>query len=177
MGSLLAWIGAGGPPLRVVVHAAVGVALEPVDGIGVGSLAAGLAAKVAGAVVLDELTAGLELDAFVLFSSIAGVWGSRDHGAYAAGNAFLDALAQGRRGRGLPGTSVAWGIWDAGWAAGDGGLAGLRRQGLRFLDPGRALAVLGQVLAGGEAFGGGGGCGLGAVRGGVPGGAVLAAAG
>ena len=152
VGSLLGWVAVAGPPLRVVVHAAVGVALEPVAGIGPGSLAAGLAAKVAGAVVLDELTAGLELDAFVLFSSIAGVWGSRDHGVYAAGNAFLDALAQDRRGRGLAGTSVAWGIWDAGWAAGDAGLAGLRRQGLRFLDPGRALAVLGQVLAGGEAF-------------------------
>ena len=151
VGSLLGWVGAGGPPVRVVVHAAVGVALEPVDGIGAGGLAAGLAAKVAGAVVLDELTAGLELDAFVVFSSIAGVWGSRDHGAYAAGNAFLDALAEGRRGRGLAGTSVAWGIWDAG-AAGDGGLAGLRRQGLRFLDPGRALAVLEQVLAADEAF-------------------------
>src|ERR1700722_9592430 len=146
--ALLHWIAASGPSLSAVMHAAGTVDLEPLAGAGVATLAAGLAAKAAGAAVLDELTAELDLDAFVLFSSIAGVWGSSVHATYAAGNAYLDALASHRRGRGLPATSVAWGIWDAGAISGPSPVAdGLRRQGLRFLDPGRALGVLDQVLA------------------------------
>jgi acyl transferase domain-containing protein/NADPH:quinone reductase-like Zn-dependent oxidoreductase/acyl carrier protein len=156
MTHLIAWAGRQAVPLRAVVHAALVGGLVSVDQLSAGDLAAGLGAKVTGAVLLDELTRDLDLDAFVLFSSIAGVWGSADHGAYAAGNAFLDALAQNRRGRGLPATSVAWGVWDAGWGAVSAGgqaiAAGLRRQGLTFLEPGRALEVLGRVLAGGETF-------------------------
>ena len=62
-----------------------------------------VAAKIAGAVHLDALLGERPLDAFVLFSSIAAVWGSGGQGAYAAGNAYLDALAEARRGRGLAG--------------------------------------------------------------------------
>jgi acyl transferase domain-containing protein/acyl carrier protein len=145
---LVGWAGAD---LRVVVHAALVADLVPVDGLTTADIAAGLGAKAGGAAVLDEVTRGVELDAFVLFSSIAGVWGSGDHGVYAAGNAFGDALAENRRARGLPAVSVAWGVWDAGWdgagPAAQGLAAGLRRQGLAFLAPGRALGVLGRVLA------------------------------
>jgi acyl transferase domain-containing protein len=68
--------------------------------------------KVDGAVHLHELTRDLDLTAFVLFSSAAGTFGGIGQGNYAAGNVFLDTLAQHRRALGLPGVSMCWGLWS-----------------------------------------------------------------
>jgi polyketide synthase 12 len=99
-------------PLRGVVHAAV--VLD--DGV-IGSLTAerldqALAGKADAAWHLHELTEHLDLSAFVLFSSLAGIFGGPGQGSYAAGNAFLDALAAHRRARGAVATSIAWGLWE-----------------------------------------------------------------
>jgi len=98
-------------PLRGVVHAA-GVlddgVLESLTPAGIDRV---LSAKADSAWHLHELTAHLELTAFMLFSSIAGTLGSAGQGSYAAANAFLDGLAALRCGRGLPGISLAWGQW------------------------------------------------------------------
>ena len=110
-----------------------------------------LTAKVLGAVHLDELTEGLELSAFVVFSSIAGVWGSGGQPAYAAANAHLDALVESRRARGLAGTAVAWGPWaESGMAAGAEAEEQLRRRGLPALPPANALLALQRALEGGD---------------------------
>ncbi|BCK55946.1 type I polyketide synthase [Nocardia wallacei] len=137
-------------PLTGIVHAA-GI-LD--DGV-VGALtpervAAVLAPKVDGAWRLHEATAAAPLSAFVLFSSVAGVFGSAGQGSYAAANAFLDGLAAWRRSRGLPGQSIAWGPWGEA-----GGMAGrlaavdaarMRRDGLVALSTAEALALLDAAL-------------------------------
>ena len=143
----------GGIPDRAltgVVHAAGSGEPGALAVTSAGQVAEVLAAKAAGAVHLDELTAGTPLEFFVLFSSGAGTWGGAGQGAYAAANASLDALAGQRRARGLAATSVAWGLWaGAGLGEGETG-RWMSRRGVREMDPARALAALGQVLARGE---------------------------
>ncbi|MGE7440017.1 SDR family NAD(P)-dependent oxidoreductase, partial [Kitasatospora sp. NPDC001175] len=138
-------------PLTAVVHAAGAVADAALTDSTPADLAAVIEAKVAGAVHLDDLLAGTELDAFVTFSSIAGIWGSGGQAAYAAANAFLDALVESRRASGLAGTSVAWGPWaEAGMAAGEAAEEHLRRFGLPVMAPGSALIALQRALRSGE---------------------------
>ncbi|WP_254406740.1 type I polyketide synthase, partial [Streptomyces sp. AC627_RSS907] len=130
-------------PLTAVVHAAGIAHSAPLAELDTAALASVLAGKTTGARHLDELLGDTELDAFVLFSSIAATWGSGWGGAYAAANAGLDALAQRRRARGLAGTSLAWGPWaEAGMATeGDTGTA-LSRRGLNPMPPVLAIDVL-----------------------------------
>ena len=136
-------------PLSAVFHVAGIAGDEPIDTLSMEQLERALAGKARGAWHLHELTEGAELDAFVLFSSIAGTLGSGGQGAYAAGNAFLDALAEYRQGRGLVATSVAWGAWaDAGLAAGAGEF--LERRGIRAMAPGMAVGALRDALAVGD---------------------------
>ncbi|MGH4010160.1 MAG: SDR family NAD(P)-dependent oxidoreductase [Pseudonocardiaceae bacterium] len=69
--------------------------------------------KVDAALHLHELTRDTNLAAFIMFSSVAGTFGSPGQGSYAGGNTFLDALAQHRRARGQPSTAMAWGMWES----------------------------------------------------------------
>ncbi|MFI1205953.1 SDR family NAD(P)-dependent oxidoreductase, partial [Streptomyces sp. NPDC020883] len=133
-------------PLTAVLHAAGVLDDGVLDALTPDRLDAVLRAKVTVACHLDELTAGIPLDAFVLFSSIVGVWGNGGQGGYAAANAALDALAHRRRARGQRATSIAWGPWaGAGMAAGAGSKA-FQRDGIQALDPERALNVLDDVV-------------------------------
>jgi acyl transferase domain-containing protein/acyl carrier protein len=103
-----------------------------------------VAAKRDGTLVLDELTQGIELDAFVCFSSVAALWGAG--GAYAAANAYLDAWALAARARGRAALSIAWGAWAGGGLADDATLAQLGKRGVLPLEPPAALALLEHVL-------------------------------
>ncbi|MFD8854409.1 beta-ketoacyl synthase N-terminal-like domain-containing protein, partial [Streptomyces sp. NPDC059604] len=111
------------------------------------------APKATGARHLHDLSLelGLDLAAFVLFSSAAGVLGGPGQSNYAAANACLDALAVHRRALGLPATSVSWGLWQqagTGLTAdlGRAELARLRRMGIGALTPTQALTALDAAL-------------------------------
>nr|WP_110293347.1 type I polyketide synthase [Nocardia tenerifensis] len=105
--------------------------------------------KVDAALHLHELTA--DLSAFVLFSSISGVFGNPGQGNYAAANAFLDALATHRRAHGLPAQSLAWGMWGGatGMAGGldDADRKRLARNGIEALTEERGLALFDTATA------------------------------
>ncbi|WP_229076722.1 type I polyketide synthase [Actinoplanes sp. DH11] len=145
--AMLAGLAADGHDVRGVVHAAGVNVTGAVTDLDPATLAAAMAGKVAGALHLDELL-GDALDLFVVFSSIAGVWGSARQGAYAAANAALDALALSRRARGRAATAVAWGWWDGRSMAGGGD--GLARLGMTAMPPQLAVTALQRAVSSGD---------------------------
>ncbi|XXY48825.1 SDR family NAD(P)-dependent oxidoreductase [Sorangium sp. So ce269] len=146
---LLAAIDAELPPLRGIVHAAAvlddGVLLR----LDAARLSAVLRPKVHGAWNLHAQTLGRRLDFFVMFSSAASLLGSPGQGNYAAGNAFLDALAHHRRAAGLHGLSVDWGPWaEVGLAAAAANRGErLSMRGVASMTPAQGLEALERLLA------------------------------
>nr|BCK51644.1 modular polyketide synthase [Micromonospora sp.] len=146
LADLLDRVEADGPPVRTVVHTAGVAQATPLAEVTPAELAEVTVGKTAGATHLADLLADRELDAFVVYSSIAATWGSGGQAGYAAGNAYLDALVRRRRADGRAGTAIAWGPWsDGGMHAADAE-RNLRRRGLPAMDPAVAMAALQQAL-------------------------------
>ncbi|GAA2565926.1 type I polyketide synthase [Streptomyces sp. NPDC000678] len=143
-------------PVTAVVHLAAVVQDGTVTKLTEEDLHAVLRPKVDAALALHEVTAGLPLTAFVLFSSVAGLLGNPGQANYAAANTFLDALAARRRADGLPGQSLAWGLWSAAGAAtasvGEADRARMAREGMAPLTDEQGTALFDVATARPEAL-------------------------
>ena len=152
--NLLDKIRATRPPLRAVFHAA-GVVHDSVLGKeSWNSFCETTDPKIAGAWNLHRLTQNDPIGLMVFFSSAASILGSPGQGSYAAGNAFLDALAHHRAACGLAMLSLNWGAWaSAGMAARltPEQMARWTRQGAKPMPPAAALAALQTAMKSGRA--------------------------
>ncbi|WP_160310969.1 type I polyketide synthase, partial [Streptomyces sp. 150FB] len=135
-----------GEAIRNVMHTAGVAPLAPLADLTVDELSTVASGKVAGAENLLDLLDHATLDTVVLFSSIAAVWGVGDHGAYAAANAYLDALAHRARAHGTAVHSVAWGPWAGGGMIADTLEDTLRRRGVPLIQPDLSIQALQQIL-------------------------------
>jgi acyl transferase domain-containing protein/NADPH:quinone reductase-like Zn-dependent oxidoreductase/acyl carrier protein len=107
------------------------------------------APKVTGSLILHRLTSSDALDFFVLFSSVAAVFGSPGQGNYVAANMFMDTLAAARTAEGKPGLSINWGAWaGAGVAVDRGVTARARESGYGVIDPQGGFRALETALDG-----------------------------
>jgi mycoketide-CoA synthase len=137
-------------PLSGVIHAAGVLDDAVVTSLTPERVDAVLRAKADAAWNLHELTRELNLSAFVMFSSLAGLVGSSGQGNYAAANSFLDGLAAHRRAHGLPAISLGWGLWDQASAM-TGGMeasdrARLGRGGISALSSAEAMELFDTAL-------------------------------
>ncbi|MGP4013521.1 type I polyketide synthase, partial [Streptomyces sp. 4N124] len=142
-------------PVRGIVHAAGVVDDGLIASLTPERFDTVLAPKADAAWHLHELAGelGLDLNAFVLFSSTTGFLDNAGQANYAAANTFLDALAQHRAAQGLAATSLAWHLWE-----GDGMGAALdasvferqRKLGTPAISAEEGLALFDAALGSGE---------------------------
>jgi NADPH:quinone reductase-like Zn-dependent oxidoreductase/short-subunit dehydrogenase/SAM-dependent methyltransferase/acyl carrier protein len=137
-------------PLKGIMHAAMVLDDAPIERLTEERMWKAMAPKIMGAWNLHALTLDMPLDFFVLFSSLASVIGNPGQANYVAGNAFLDALAYYRRGRGLPGLAVNWGVvGEVGHVAGSPETAQrLERLGLKAMPLSETLDALDALMSG-----------------------------
>ncbi|NEB06976.1 KR domain-containing protein, partial [Streptomyces sp. SID13726] len=111
-----------------------------------------LTAKAESAWQLHELTRDLDLTAFVLLSSSAGITYGMGQANFAAANSYLDALAAHRREQGLPGLSLAYGPWEADGEPGEVYRERMGRIGMPALTVAEGLALFDEALGGRDAL-------------------------
>jgi acyl transferase domain-containing protein len=142
---------AGSPDVGGVIHAAGILQFEALETQSQESLRAGLAAKVLGAWHLHRKFVGQNLDCFIMCSSSSALLNSPLLGGYAAGNAFLDALAEHRKAQGMSALSVNWGTWGQVGMASGAQSRGELLKGFGTIATARGLSALAELLESGSA--------------------------
>ncbi len=135
------------PPLRGVIHCAGVTSDRTILKQDWSSFSKVLAPKVQGAWNLHLLTQKYDLESFILFSSASSLVGSPGQANYCAANAFLDALAHGRRAQRLPAIAINWAAWqNTGLAANTEITATLKQKGIDSIKPTEGIEILEQLL-------------------------------
>ncbi len=145
--SMFETVAANSLPLAGVIHAAGVLADAFVVNQDMAGFEKVMGPKLAGAWYLHQATMGMNLDMFVLFSSLSSMLGAPGQANYAAANAFLDGLAALRRAQGMSGIAINWGPWaEVGMAATGQVEANAKASGVHLIDPADGLKWFGQVL-------------------------------
>lgn len=140
-------------PIRGVIHAAGVNWFSKITDVGMDKLLETLKIKVAASWALHQITKEMDLDCFILFSSVSALWGSVDLSHYTAANYYLDMLAHYRRGIDLPALSIDWGPWgEVGMSSEKEVSEILEKLGFRLMSPTKALQALDDVLTDGKAL-------------------------
>jgi amino acid adenylation domain-containing protein/thioester reductase-like protein len=142
-------------PLRGVVHTAGLLDDGALQDLTAERFARVLAPKVKGAWNLHQLTQGMDMDLFLLFSSVSGIIGTPGQANYAAANTFLDALAQLRHAQRLPASSICYGPWGGAGMAGrlsGANLGRWTRIGFGLLEPSEGLELTTKAIYSGRAL-------------------------
>ncbi len=145
---LMAEIREGDQRLKGVFHLAMVIDDAPLNALTSERMRSVMAPKASGAWLLHQATREMDLDCFVMFSSVSSIFGNPAQGNYAAANAFLDVLAHYRHALGLPALTVNWGVLGGeGYVARNERVAEfLARQGTSAISPGEVTALLDAFL-------------------------------
>ncbi len=146
--ALIAQVTSSATPLKGVFHLAMVIDDAPLSALTRERLESVLAPKALGAWLLHENTRDLDLDCFVMFSSVSSIFGNPAQGNYSAANTFLDSLAHYRRAQGLAALTINWGVLGGeGYVARNERVAEfLARQGTAALSPGEVTTLMESFL-------------------------------
>lgn len=135
------------PPIKGIQHAAMVLDDGAIPDINRERYMRGFTPKAVGGWLLHKASKDLDLDHFLMYSSISSVYGNPGQVSYVAANQYLDQLAHYRRAQGLPGTCVSWGvIGEAGFVHRSGVVGGLLfKQGWKQFNIGEACDILEQT--------------------------------
>ncbi|WP_191559492.1 non-ribosomal peptide synthetase [Metabacillus idriensis] len=97
-----------------VIHcaAASGETSKPLANQSIDDFRKVLLPKIHGTIVMDRLLEEEQLDFFVLYSSVASLWGGAGGGDYAAANVFMDVFSAYRNMQGKNTLSINWYAWE-----------------------------------------------------------------
>ncbi len=136
------------PPLRGIQHAAMVLDDGSIPEIDHERYLKVFVPKSIGCWNLHEASLDMEMDHFVLYSSISSIYGNPGQVSYVAGNSFLENFAQFRRSGGMAAMTINWGVLgDVGFVARSGNVGGLLyKQGWKTFTLKQSTDILEQML-------------------------------